>query len=83
MAVDGKPPVTQLRSLDLRTVGARIDAIRERLGKLDAEVNRLGSVADASSVASQVTALTRMVLYRVQAGADRHPESLDAWPAKR
>ena len=26
----------------------------------------------------QVTAITRMVLYRVQAGADRHPESLDA-----
>ena len=31
----------------------------------------------------QVTALTRMVLYRVQAGADRHPESLDARPTSR
>jgi len=31
----------------------------------------------------QVTALTRMVLYRVQAGADRHPESLESWPTKR
>ena len=29
----------------------------------------------------QVRALTRMVLYRVQAGADRHPEMLDTWPA--
>jgi hypothetical protein len=31
----------------------------------------------------QVTALTRMVLYRVQAGADRHPESLATWPTTR
>ena len=31
----------------------------------------------------QVTALTRMVLYRVQAGADRHPESLSTWPTTR
>jgi len=31
--------------------------------------------------AHRVEALTRMVLYRVQAGADRHPEFLDAWPA--
>ena len=28
----------------------------------------------------QVRAVTRMVLYRVQAGADRHAESFDAWP---
>ena len=30
----------------------------------------------------RVQSLTRMVLYRVQAGADRHPEPLDAWPAR-
>jgi len=29
----------------------------------------------------QVHSLTRMVLYRVQAGADRHPELLAAWPS--
>ena len=31
----------------------------------------------------QVTVLSRMVLYRVQAGADRHAESLPAWPTTR
>ena len=29
----------------------------------------------------RVQSLTRMVLYRVQAGVDRHAEPLDAWPA--
>ncbi|MBI4609575.1 MAG: cupin domain-containing protein [Candidatus Rokubacteria bacterium] len=29
----------------------------------------------------RVQSLTRMVLYRVQAGTDRHAELLDAWPA--
>jgi hypothetical protein len=63
VAVDGKPPVTQIRApMDLRAVASRIDAIRERLGKLDAEVNRLGSVADASAVGSQVNALTRSLI---------------------
>jgi quercetin dioxygenase-like cupin family protein len=31
----------------------------------------------------KVTSVTRMVLYRVQAGADRKPKVADAWPAKR
>jgi quercetin dioxygenase-like cupin family protein len=30
----------------------------------------------------QVTAVTRMVLYRVQAGADRHAEPVPQWPAR-
>jgi mannose-6-phosphate isomerase-like protein (cupin superfamily) len=30
----------------------------------------------------QVSAITRMVLYRVQAGADRHAEALEAWPKR-
>jgi quercetin dioxygenase-like cupin family protein len=29
----------------------------------------------------RVQSLTRMVLYRVQAGADRHPEPREGWPA--
>ena len=29
-----------------------------------------------------VVALTRMVLYRVQAGPDRHAKSFEAWPAR-
>jgi mannose-6-phosphate isomerase-like protein (cupin superfamily) len=28
----------------------------------------------------RVQSVTRMVLYRVQAGADRHAEAVDAWP---
>ena len=30
----------------------------------------------------QVSAITRMVLYRVQAGADRHAEAVKEWPAR-
>jgi len=30
----------------------------------------------------QVRAVTRMALYRVQAGPDRHPEPRDGWPAR-
>jgi hypothetical protein len=55
----GSPPVTQLRSMELREVAVRIDAIRQRLLGLDAEVTRLGSVADATSLGPQVAALAR------------------------
>lgn len=30
----------------------------------------------------RVQSVTRMVLYRVQAGTDRHPEFLNAWPTR-
>lgn len=53
----GFPAVTPIR--DRSEVALRIEQIRQRLTALDAEVTRLASVADASSVASQVTALTR------------------------
>lgn len=56
----GYPAVTPLR--DRSEVAARIEAIRQRLKALDDEVTRLGSVADASSVAGQVTTLQRSLL---------------------
>ena len=45
-----------------------------RLGPGDTVIFPAGEV-------HRVQSLTRMVLYRVQAGADRHVELLDAWPA--
>jgi mannose-6-phosphate isomerase-like protein (cupin superfamily) len=30
----------------------------------------------------RVTSVTRMVLYRVQAGGDRHPEMVATWPTR-
>ena len=53
----GFPAVTPIR--DRSEVALRVEQIRQRLSAIDAEVTRLASVADASSVASQVTALTR------------------------
>ena len=47
---------------------------------------RLGpgaSVVFPAGEVHRVKAVTRMVLFRVQAGADRHPESVDAWPSAR
>ena len=46
-----------------------------RLGPGDTVIFPAGEV-------HRVQSLTRMVLYRVQAGADRHAEAVDAWPAR-
>jgi quercetin dioxygenase-like cupin family protein len=48
-------------------------ATEARLGPGDTVLFPAGEV-------HRVRALTRMVLYRVQAGADRHPEMREAWP---
>jgi quercetin dioxygenase-like cupin family protein len=44
-----------------------------RLGRGDTVIFPAGEV-------HQVRSITRMVLYRVQAGADRHPEPVTTWP---
>lgn len=58
----GFPAVTPLRAERGTEVGQRIEAIRQRLKALDDEVTRLGSVADATNVAVQVTSLQRALL---------------------
>ena len=50
-------------------------------GRTERRLGRGDTVIFPAGEVHQVQALTRMVLYRVQAGADRHPESLTAWPA--
>ena len=52
-------------------------------GKTERQLGAGDTVIFPAGEVHQVTALTRMVLYRVQAGADRRPESLDSWPAPR
>ena len=52
-------------------------------GRTERRLGPSGTVIFPAGEAHQVRAITRMVLYRVQAGADRHPELLDAWPAAR
>jgi mannose-6-phosphate isomerase-like protein (cupin superfamily) len=50
-------------------------------GRQEMRLGPGGTVVFPAGEPHQVRSLTRMVLYRVQAGADRHHESLDAWPA--
>jgi mannose-6-phosphate isomerase-like protein (cupin superfamily) len=50
-------------------------AKERRLGPGDAVIFPAGEV-------HRVQSLTRMVLYRVQAGPDRHAEPVETWPAR-
>lgn len=49
-------------------------------GRTEGRLGPGGTVIFPAGEVHQVTAVTRMVLYRVQAGADRGAEALDAWP---
>lgn len=51
-------------------------------GRTEKRLGPGATVLFRAGEAHQVRAVTRMVLYRVQAGADRHPELLDSWPAR-
>jgi len=50
-------------------------------GRSERRLGPGGTVLFPAGELHQVRSLTRMVLYRVQAGADRHPEFLARWPA--
>ncbi len=51
-------------------------------GRAERRIGPGGTVLFPAGEVHQVRSLARMVLYRVQAGADRHPEFLDAWPTR-
>jgi quercetin dioxygenase-like cupin family protein len=51
-------------------------------GKSERRLGPGATVIFPAGEVHRVTAVTRMVLYRVQAGRDRHPEMVDAWPAR-
>jgi quercetin dioxygenase-like cupin family protein len=52
-------------------------------GRQEVRLGPGSSVIFPAGEVHRVQSLTRMVLYRVQAGADRHPETVKAWPAQR
>jgi quercetin dioxygenase-like cupin family protein len=51
-------------------------------GRKEARLGPGATVVFPAGEVHQVRAITRMVLYRVQAGTDRHPQPVDAWPMK-
>ena len=50
-------------------------------GRKEVRLGPGGTVIFPAGEVHRVQSLTRMALYRVQAGANRHHESLDEWPA--
>lgn len=50
-------------------------------GKTEQRLGPRGTVVFAAGEVHQVRSLTRMVLYRIQAGPDRTAVSFEAWPA--
>ena len=50
-------------------------------GRREARLGPGATVIFPAGEIHRVQCLTRMVLFRVQAGADRHPEAVDAWPS--
>ena len=52
-------------------------------GRTERRLGRGDTVIFPAGEVHQVQAVSRMVLYRVQAGADRRAEAFPAWPAAR
>ncbi|MBI4593552.1 MAG: hypothetical protein HY728_05000, partial [Candidatus Rokubacteria bacterium] len=52
-----------------------------RDGKTERRLGPRGTVVFAVDEVHQVEALTRMVLYRIQAGPNPRPVMYEAWPA--
>lgn len=52
-----------------------------RDGRREQRLGRGGTVVFPAGEVHQVMSVTRMVLYRVQAGTDRTPVFFEAWPA--
>ena len=50
-------------------------------GRTEVRVGPGATIIFPAGEVHRVQSLTRMVLYRVQAGADRHPEAREGWPA--
>lgn len=51
-----------------------------RDGRTERRVGPGGTVLFPAGEVHQVHSVTRMVLYRLHAGADRHPEMFPVWP---